>query len=168
MRPFHAVFIGKVPPSVRPRERGGGGGKEEGGGGERKRKEKLAKCTPVLARANRSHGCAPLLLFTAIHSPHACARRYLSLSLNILRFIYGCPSRFIVVRAALFALTCFNVVRSFLSSCSPLHRLMLFPSLLYFPPSSSSSFAPSSTLPPPSPPPPVTSYFYGTTLNARK
>lgn len=41
MRPFHAVFIGKVSPSVRPRERGGG--KEEGGGGERKRKEKLAR-----------------------------------------------------------------------------------------------------------------------------
>lgn len=113
---------------------------------EREERSEPAKCTPVLAR---SHGCAPLLLLAAIHSPHARARAPLSFSLIEYSPLYlrmpveiyrrsRCPFRFnLLQRRPLFPF-----------SCSPLHRLMLFPSLLYFPPSSSSSFALSSTLPP--------------------
>ena len=88
--------------------------------------ERTRELDLVLARASRSRArflssspSAPPRLADALASrPSALARaraRYLLLSLNILHFIYGCPSRFIAVRAALFALTCFNVVCFFLS-----------------------------------------------------
>lgn len=89
----------------------------------------------------------------SVHSPRGpLSSRYLPPSLN-LHFIYGCASRFIVVRAALFALTCFNVVRSFLSRVR-LHRLMLYPF-------SSPFLSPFSV-------PSGTSYFYAITRYVRK
>ena len=78
-----------------------------------RRVEERASEDLVLARASRSRARFSILL-SSCPPPHCkCTRlavlyaRYLLLSLNILNFIYGCPSRFIVVRAALFALTCF-------------------------------------------------------------
>lgn len=93
MRPFLAVFIGKIfsPGTISESRRAG---QRRSG-----------------TRASEPISCA--LLHPPVLHPAANAlalqsyARYLLLSLNILNFIYGCPSRFIVVRAALFALTCF-------------------------------------------------------------
>lgn len=93
MRPFLAVFIGKIFSPGTPSESRRAGQRRSG------------------TRASKPISCAlhhPPVLHPAANAlasrPYTC---YLLLSLNILHFIYGCPSRFIVVRAALFALTCF-------------------------------------------------------------
>lgn len=94
MRPYLAVFIGKIfSPGTRSR------GVEE----ERAR----AKIWCSRASASEPISWCALTHPPVLHPPRRKCTRYLLLSLNILHFIYECPSRFIVVRAALFALTCF-------------------------------------------------------------
>lgn len=166
MRPFHAVFIGKVSPSVRPRGRGGGGG-----GGEREREEPAK----ILARASRSHVCAAFLCSFLLSSParrartrlargeRECARARAPLSSSLIEYsplylrmpveIYRrsrCPFRFNPLqRRPLFPFPCVR-----------LHRLMLFPpppTFLFL------RSAPSSTLPRGN-----IVFFMGTTWYARK
>lgn len=94
MRPFLAVFIGKIfsPGTLSESRRSGPA------------KIWYSRERADLVRAPPSSCPPPCCKCTRLAGP---TRRYLLLSLNILHFIYGCPSRFIVVRAALFALTCF-------------------------------------------------------------
>jgi len=135
MRPFLAVFIGKVfhpSPSPCPSPRRCTLGERARARASRSPVRAPLPVLPVASSRLLLYGCTRLAVFD-------CAR-YLALSLNIPRFIYGCSSRFIAVRAALFALTCFNVECSFLSRARP-DRLMLFPSSpSWLPPPPSSSF----------------------------